>query len=67
MEGDLLRFHSSLQNVHFVPSQHDWDVLANTNDVTVPVGNIFVSGPRGHVEHDDGAIPLNADTAKKKL
>lgn len=47
-------------NVDLVSCQHDGDVFANTNEVTVPVGNVLVGNAGGDVEHNDGALPLNA-------
>jgi hypothetical protein len=39
---------------------HDWNVLANTRQVTMPVGHILVGDAGGDVEHDDGALALDA-------
>jgi len=59
VELDLLRFHLAVLHVNLVSNQDDRDVLANTDDVSVPIGNILVRDPGSHVKHDDGALPLN--------
>jgi hypothetical protein len=59
MEGNLLGLHSSFQHIDFVPTEDDWDVLTNSNDVTVPIWNILVRGPGSDIKHDDGTIALD--------
>lgn len=45
---------------HLVAHQHHGDVLAHPDKVPVPVRHVLVGGTRGHVEHDDGAVGLDA-------
>ena len=59
MEGDLLRLHLAVLDLHLVPAQHDRDVLADPRQVPVPVRYILVGDARRHVEHDDRALALN--------
>lgn len=49
-------------DVDLVSAKDDGDVLANTLEVTVPVGNVLVGDTRGHVEHDDTALALDVVT-----
>lgn len=67
MEGNLLGLHSSFQHIDFVPTEDDWDVLTNSNDVTVPIWNILVRGPGSDIKHDDGTIALDTEKAPNKI
>ena len=49
-------------DVDLVSAKDDGDVLANTLEVTVPVGNVLVGDTGGHVEHDDTALALDVVT-----
>jgi len=62
VEGDVLRLHLTLLDVNLVSGQNNGDVFADADQVTVPVGNVFVCDARGDIEHDDGALPLNVVT-----
>ena len=46
-------------DVDLVTAENDGDVLADTLEVTVPVGNVLVGDTRGNVEHDDTALALD--------
>jgi len=50
---------SSDLDIDFVSTKDDGDVLANTFEVTMPVGNVFVGDAGSDVEHDDTALALN--------
>jgi hypothetical protein len=54
----------SCTNLHIdlVSAKDDGDVLADTLEVTVPVGNILVGNTGGNVEHDDTTLALNVVT-----
>lgn len=49
-------------DVNLVSAKNDGDVLANTLEVTVPVGDVLVGDTGGHVEHDDTALALDVVT-----
>ena len=49
-------------HVDLVAAKNDWDVLANTLEVTVPVGDVLIRDTGRHVEHDDTALALNVVT-----
>ena len=58
VENNGLSFDFSVLDVHLVATKNNWNVLTYTNQVSVPVGNIFVSNTRGHIKHDDGTLSL---------
>jgi hypothetical protein len=49
-------------DVNLVSAKHDGDVLANSLQVSVPVGNVLVGDSRCDVEHDDTTLTLNVVT-----
>jgi len=59
VEGDGLGLDLALLDVDLVAGQDDGDVLANADQVTVPVGNVLVGDARGDVEHDDTALAVD--------
>ena len=59
VEGDVSCLYLPILNVDLVTTEDDGDVLTDTDDVSVPVGDILVSDSRSHVEHDDSALTLN--------
>ena len=46
-------------NVDFVSAQDNWNILADTFKIAVPVGHVLVRDTGGDVEHDDTALALN--------
>ena len=54
----LTSSHLSVLNIDFVAGQNDGNVLAYSDQISVPVGNVFVCNSRRHVEHDDSALAL---------
>ena len=59
MESDLSGLDFSVFLVNFVPNQNDWDVVANSGQVFVPFGDIFICNSGGNIEHEDGGIGAN--------
>lgn len=59
-------FHSRWLFFYLVSAQYDRDVLADPCQVSVPVGYVLVRDAAGNVEHDDCALPLDADEFWKK-
>ena len=62
VEGDLLGLHLTVFDLDLVSGQNNWDVFADTGQVTVPVGHVLVSDTGCHVKHDDGTLALNVVT-----
>ena len=56
MKDDALGFDFPVFDVHFVAAEDDGNVLTNTNQITVPIGDILVGDSRGDVEHDDSTL-----------
>jgi len=42
MEGNLLGFDSSVFNINLISAEDNWNVLANSDNVSVPIRNIFI-------------------------
>jgi len=59
VEGNLARLYFSLLHINLVTAKNDRDVLANTFEITMPVGNILIGDTGGDVEHNDTALSLN--------
>ena len=62
VEGDGLGLHLPLLHVDLVAAEHDRNVLANTLQVTVPVGDVLVGDTGSDIEHDDTALTLDVVT-----
>ena len=61
MEGDGLCLHLAVFDVHLVATQNNGDVGADTEHISMPVGNILVCHSGCDVEHDDGTLSLDAE------
>mmetsp|Transcript_2567 Transcript_2567/g.8060 ORF Transcript_2567/g.8060 Transcript_2567/m.8060 type:complete len:233 (-) Transcript_2567:67-765(-) len=59
VEGDLLGLDLASLDVNLVTAQNDRDVVANANQITMPVGDTLVTRTRGHIEHDDCTLALD--------
>lgn len=62
MENDLAGLHLSFLDIGLVSDEHDWDVGGDSGEIFVPFGHIFVRDSRCEVEHDDGAIGIDAES-----
>jgi len=59
VELDGLYLDLTILDIDLVTAEHDGDLLANTDKITVPVGDVLVCHTRGNIEHDDGALTLD--------
>ena len=59
VEGDGLGLDLALLDIDLVAGQDNGDVLANADQVTVPVGDVLVGDTRGDIKHDDPALALD--------
>lgn len=59
MEGDSLGLDLSLLDIDLVTGQDDGNVLADTGQVTVPVGYVLVGDTGCDVEHDDTTLAVD--------
>lgn len=62
MKSDSLGFDLAVLDVDLVATQHYRDVLTDSDKIPMPVGNVLVRYPRGHVKHDDSTLSLNVIT-----
>lgn len=62
MEGDGLGLHFALLYINLVSAQDDGNVLADANQVAMPVGHVLVGDARSDVEHDDTALAVDVVT-----
>ena len=60
MESNGLGLDFALLDVYLVSTKDNGNVLANADQVPMPVGNILVGNTRSHVKHDDGTLSLDA-------
>jgi len=60
VESDLLGLNLSVLDVNLVSDENNGNVLANADEILVPLGNILVGDARAHIEHDDGAVSTDA-------
>lgn len=49
-------------NIDLVSTKNDGDVLTDTLEISVPVGDVLVGNPGGNVEHDDSTLSLDVVT-----
>ena len=59
VEGDHLCLDLSVFVVDLVSAENDWDVLADSDEITMPVWNVFVCDSGGDIEHDDTTLSLS--------
>lgn len=65
VEGDGLGLDFALLDIDLVAGKDNGDVLADTDQVTVPVGDVLVCDTRGDVEHDDAALAVDVVSITK--
>lgn len=59
VESDGLGLDLTLLDIDLVTTEDDGDVFANTDKITVPVGNVLVGDTGGDVKHDDAALTVD--------
>ena len=59
VEGDLLGLDLSVLDINLVSDEHDWDVLAHSDKILVPLWNVLVGNSGADIEHDDTALSSN--------
>lgn len=67
MESDGLSLDLPVLDVDLVSDKNDGDVLADSHKIPVPVGDVLVGDARRNVEHDDGALALDAEMDARKI
>lgn len=56
VESDFLGLDLAVLDVDLVAAEDDGDVVADTDEILVPVGDVLVGDAGRDVEHDDGAL-----------
>lgn len=46
-------------NIDLVTAKNNGDVLTDTDEITVPVGDVLVGNSRGDIKHDDSTLTTN--------
>ena len=59
VENNLLGLNFAVLNVDLVSNENDRNVLADTDEILVPLGHILVGDAGAHIKHDDSAISAN--------
>lgn len=62
MESDLSSFDFSVLLINLVADQHDWDVIADSSQILIPLGHILVCDSCGDIKHKDGSLGSNVVT-----
>lgn len=62
MESDGLGLNLTLLDIDLVAAKNDGDVFANTDEITVPVGDVLVGDTGSDIEHDNAALAANVVT-----
>ncbi|RUO96644.1 hypothetical protein BC936DRAFT_141695 [Jimgerdemannia flammicorona] len=60
MESNGLGFDLTLLDINLVTAENDGDVLADTDEVAVPVGHVLVGDTGGDIKHNDSTLALDA-------
>ena len=58
VKHDGLGLDLPVLDVDLVAGEDDGDVLADSDQVSVPIGHVLVGHTGGHIEHDDGTLTL---------
>ena len=58
VKDDGLCFDFPVLDVDLVSTKDNGDVFTDTDQISVPVGNVLVGHTRCDVKHDDGALAL---------
>ena len=66
VEDNLVGLELPLLDISLVSDQDDRDLLADSGEVLVPLGDVLVSDSGGEVEHDDGTLGSDAKKKVKK-
>lgn len=65
VEGNGLCLDLAILDVDFVSTQDNWNVLANSDKVTMPLRNVLVRHARSNIEHNDCGVTLNTNVSQQ--
>ena len=60
MKGDCLCLDLSFLDVDLVSAKNNWNIFTDSNEISVPIWDVFVSNSGSHVKHDNCTLALNA-------
>lgn len=58
VKDDRLCLDFSVLDIDFITGQDNWDILANSRQISVPIWNVLVSHSGCYVKHDDRTLSL---------
>ena len=56
MESDLSGLNFSVLLINLVADQNDRDVIADSGQVFVPLGDVLIGDSGGDIEHEDSGV-----------
>lgn len=59
VESDLTRFDLAFLDINLVATKNNRDVLTDSHQITMPVGNVLVGDTAGDIKHDDSTLTLD--------
>ena len=62
MESNLSSFNFSVLLIDFISNQDDGDVVANSSQIFVPFGNVFIGDSSSDIKHKNSGIGSNVIT-----
>ena len=65
VESDGLGLYLTLLNIDLVTAKNNGDVLTDTDEITMPVGDVLVGDSRGDIEHDNSTLATDIITITK--
>lgn len=65
VEVNVFGLDLALLDIDLVTAENNGDVLADTDEIAVPVGNVLVGNAGGQIEHDDTALSVDAIRRRK--
>jgi hypothetical protein len=65
MKGDCLCLDLSFLDINLVSAENNRNIFTNSDKISMPIRNIFVSNSGSNVKHDDCTLALNANNQLK--
>lgn len=65
VEDDRLGLDLAIFDIHFVTTENNWDILTDSDQVPVPIGDVLVGDAGSDIEHDDSTVGLNIVTVSQ--
>ena len=65
MEGDLAGLDLSVLLVNLVSDENNGDVVTDTSEILIPLGDVLVGNSGGDIEHNDRGVSTDVVTLSK--